>query len=291
MENIILDSSIDFSIDFSIDSLINGISNIEIKNKISDNNSQEKQDIINLFIKNVKGKKINLENYNLSHCGKEGHWLETQMNIKANQKNLPDINGFEMKKETNSVTTFIDKVPSKKLFINIIIKPKDTKIKQEFWNMFGSTKQSDEITLGGWKINKYDNNGQILVIDKDNNIQIIYDYNQDKRINKSEIVNEFYKLEGKVILQWNMIDIKKCIDNKFNVKGFFICKKDNKYNKDNIYNKICFGKPFSFEQWIEDVKKGKIYYDGYSKYNGRWRGCFRANNIYWDSLLIQEEEY
>ena len=43
--------------------------------------------------------------------------------------------------------------------------------------------------------------------------------------------------------------------------------------------------------WIEDVKKGKIYYDGYSKCIGRWRGCFRANNIYWDSLLIPDEEY
>ena len=278
--------------DSSIDSIINGISNIEIKNKISDNNSKEKQDIISLFLKNVKGKHINLENYNGSHCGKEGHWLEKQMNIKANQQNLPDINGFEMKKQTNNVTTFIDKVPSKKLFMDIIVKPKDTKTKIKFWNMFGSKKQSDEITLGGWKINKYDNNGQILVIDKDNNIQVIYDYKQDKRENKEEIIDEFYKLEPNIIIQWNIEDITKTINNKFNVNGFFICKKgNNKDNAYNTYNKICFGNPFSFEQWIEDVKKGKIYYDGYSKCIGRWRGCFRANNIYWDSLLIPDEEY
>jgi len=279
MENIELDSRIDF--------LISGISNIEIKNKISDNNSPEKQDIIKLFLSNVKGKEINLNGYNISHCGKEGHWLENQMNIKANQKNLPDINGFEMKKETNNVTTFIDKVPSKKLFMDILIKPKDTKNKIKFWNMFGSKKQSDELTLGGWKINKYDNNGQILVIDKDNNIQVIYDYKQDKRENKDTLIDEFYKIETKIIIQWNVEDIKKTIDNKFNVKGFFICKKGG----DNTYNKICFGNPFTFEKWIEDVKKGKIYYDGYSKLFGRWRGCFRANNIYWESLLIPDEEY
>jgi len=286
--NSIENNSIDSSIDSSIDFLISGISNIEIKNKVSDNNSLEKQNIINLFLSNVKGKEINLDKYNSSHSGKEGHWLENQMNIKVNQKNLPDINGFEMKKETNNVTTFIDKVPSKKLFIDIIVKSKDTKTKIKFWNMFGSKKQSDELTLGGWKINKYDNNGQILVIDKDNNIQIIYDYKQDKRENKEEIIDAFYKLEPKIIIQWNIEDIKKCIDNKFNCNGFFICKKNN---KNNTYNKICFGKAFTFEQWINDVKKGKIYYDGYSKCFGRWRGCFRANNIYWNSLLIQDEEY
>lgn len=274
--------------DDGLDFLINGISNIAIKNKISDNNSLEKQEIINLFLTNVKDKEIKLDNYNASHCGKEGHWLEKQMNIKQNQKNLPDINGFEMKKETNSVTTFIDKVPSKKLLLGNIIKPKEKVNKLIFWNMFGSKKQSDEVTLGGWKINKYDNNGQILVVDKDNNIQIIYNYIEDKRKNKSEIIDNFYKLEKQIILQWNMEDIKKCIDNKFNVKGFFICKKNN---ASASYNKICFGKAFSFEQWINDVKLGKIYYDGYSKCNGRWRGCFRANNTYWNLLLIPNEEY
>jgi len=274
--------------DDSIDFLISGISNIEIKNKVSDNNSPEKQEIINLFLTNVKGKEIILDNYNSSHCGKEGHWLEKQMNIKANQKNSPDINGFEMKKETNNVTTFIDKVPSVKLLLDVAIKPKDTKNKLKFWNMFGSKKQTDEITLGGWKINKYDNNGQILVVDKNNNIQIIYNYIQDKRANKAEIIDDFYKLEPQIILQWHMADIKKCIDNKFNIQGFFICKKDK---KNTSYDKICFGKAFTFEQWIDDVKLGKIYYDGYSKCNGRWRGCFRANNVYWNSLLILDEEY
>jgi len=93
-----------------------------------------------------------------------------------------------------------------------------------------------------------------------------------------------------IILEWCAIDLKKTIDTKFNNKGFFICKKD-KTNENAKYNTICFGKPFTFEQWIEDVKKGNIYYDGYSKCNGRWRGCFRASNTYWNSLLIPNEEY
>lgn len=43
-----------------------------------------KQKIIQLFMDNVKGKQIDLSNTNKSHKshdGKEGHWLETQMNI------------------------------------------------------------------------------------------------------------------------------------------------------------------------------------------------------------------
>ena len=244
--------------------------------------------IIDMFNKNVKNKKINLNIYNSNHCGKEGHWLENAMGIKANSKNEPDIHDYEMKKYAK-VITFIDKVPSKKIFLGNIIKPKnDTLNKLNFWKMFGSKKTTDNITLGGWHINRYDNNGQIMIIDKDNNIIIQYNYNEDKRINKLDIIDNFYKLENKIILQWDMIDIKNTIDNKYNKNGFFICKKDK---KTNTYNRICFGKSFTFEEWIDDLKKGKIYFDGYSKCDGRWRGQFRAKNTYWDSLLLLNEEY
>ena len=44
--------------------------------------------------------------------------------------------------------------------------------------------------------------------------------------------------------------MKKHIDNKFNQKGFFICKKIG-----NTYEQICFGKPFTFKYFIESIKK------------------------------------
>src|SRR3989338_2803285 len=68
----------------------------------------EKQKIIALFKKNIKGKKINLDKYEIKHDGKEGHWLEAQMSIKANADNLPDLYGYEMKKHTKGKTTFGD---------------------------------------------------------------------------------------------------------------------------------------------------------------------------------------
>jgi hypothetical protein len=46
--------------------------------------------------------------------------------------------------------------------------------------------------------------------------------------------------------------MKLHIDNKFNNKGFFMCKKIN-----NKYKKICFGKPFNFDYFIECMKNKK----------------------------------
>jgi len=48
--------------------------------------------------------------------------------------------------------------------------------------------------------------------------------------------------------------MKPHIDNKFNKKGFFICKKIN-----NKYEKICFGKSFNFEYFIECIKNKRLY--------------------------------
>jgi hypothetical protein len=47
----------------------------------------DKDKIIKLFYKNVKGKTPNLTGYVLTHDGKEGHWLEKQMGIKLNASN------------------------------------------------------------------------------------------------------------------------------------------------------------------------------------------------------------
>ena len=63
-----------------------------------------KEQIKELFNKNVKGVEICLKDYNSKHCGKEGHWLETQMGIKHNSKNEPYIYGFEMKKVSPKTT-------------------------------------------------------------------------------------------------------------------------------------------------------------------------------------------
>lgn len=239
-----------------------------------------KQLIIELFNNNVKGVEICLAGQNTKHCGKEGHWLETKMGIKHNGKNEADIHGYEMK-TGESKTTFIDKAPDIKYLNGNIINNRDRKNKEEFWGKYSSKKMSEDATIGGWSVNKYNDSGQKMEVDVNNNVKIVYDYSHDKRSNKDSL-NLDKTLH--TIMQWNAASLKTAIERKFNQNGWFKCTKEG-----NRFTKICFGTPITFDLWIEEVKKGIIYHDGYSRLNGRGRHVFRASNKYWDSLI--DESY
>ena len=240
-----------------------------------------KQQIITLFNNNVKNVEICLDGQNKAHCGKEGHWLEKKMGIKPNAKNEPDLLGYEMK-TGESVTTFVDKAPNNMFIGNIPIpKRKSTHVKQQFWELYASKKESDEATIGGWSAHRYNLSGQKLYVDEQNNINIKYDYSHDQRPNKDSIIGLIK--EPHIIMQWNADTLKSTIENKFNQKGFFKCVK-----QQNKFVKICFGGPITYEFWIDKVKKGVIYHDGYSKVNGRGRHVFRAANKFWNDLITEE---
>ena len=225
------------------------------------------------FNRYVKGKILSLEKQN-NHDGRKGHALEESMKLKINSRNEPDIYGFEMKNNTNSKITFIDKSPDKKFFEGIEIKQNDKNIKLIFWNTFKRC-NSCGIKIGGWKINKFDINGQCMYVDCNNNICILYNFSHDKRYDKYIRVSDFYKdNKNHTIIIWERESLKTSINNKWNQRGFFICKNDC----NGKYNKLLFGKPISFDYWITEVKNNNIYYDGYSSLNGRWRGVFRASN-------------
>ena len=238
-----------------------------------------KQFILERFNENVRGKEIFLEGQHKHHCGKEGHWLETQMGLKHNAKNEPDILGYEMK-TGDKATTFIDKTPDY-IYLNGEILPKRNKsAKKEFYDKYASPKNTDKPTPGGWSINKYNNTGQKAFVDISNNIYIEYNYEHDTRENKDTLnLNK----SPHVIMQWNRDSLKTTIENKFNQKGFFKCKKEG-----NCFVKICFGSRITFERWLEEFKKGTIYHEGYSHVSGRGRHQFRAKNSFWDSLITEE---
>ncbi len=73
--------------------------------------------------------------------------------------------------------------------------------------------------------------------------------------------------------------MKPHIDNKFDKKGFFICKKIG-----NTYEKICFGKAFNFEYFIECIKNRKVIFDS-GMYDGNIRNYsqFRGS-CFWNEL-------
>ena len=239
-----------------------------------------KQRIITLFNDNVRGKEIQCgEKVNIKHCGKQGHWLETKMDVKHNSKNEPDINGYEMK-TGKSVTTFIDKSPDV-MFINGVEIPKrDKTLKSEFWKKYASTKRSSDPTIGGWKVGKWNSLGQKMVVNDDDSISIVCDHAYDTR----ELQND--PLGEHEIIKWNKNSLESAIENKFNKNGFFKCIKCPEGK--NVYTKICFGSPITFSEWISKVKSGIIYHDGYSKLNGRGRHVFRAANDFWDGLIVEE---
>tara|TARA_Y100000389_G_scaffold191807_1_gene218544 strand:+ start:326 stop:1105 length:780 start_codon:yes stop_codon:yes gene_type:complete len=234
------------------------------------------------FNEYVKNKNIIIKNNN--HDGSDGHWLEKNMGLKINNKNEPDIYGYEMKNHTKSgKITFIDKTPSKIFLEGLEIK-KNNKKKEIFWKMFKRT-DSSGLKIGGWKVDIFDKDGQTMWIDNYNNICILYNFTEDKRDNKNILVSEFYKNnKNHIIIIWESNDLKVGINNKWNQRGFFICKK----NEKNEYSKILFGKPISFNEWIIEVKNKNIYYDGYSSYGGRWRGVFRASNKWFERYITEE---
>ena len=262
----------------------------------------DKSKIIELFKLNIKGKTPDVTNNNKKHCGKEGHWLEKQMGIEHNANNMPDIYGYEMKKQSKKIT-FGDFSASEYIYSkerkyinekNKWIKPEEnyeiTRI--DFFHYFGS-KNAEKHNRLSWsgkcipKYNQWNNQGQTLLINENNDICIYYSYSKDNRdkIDKDyKPIPKFLQKNDILIAYWSNIKMKKHIEDKFNNNGFFICKKT-----DNIYDKICFGKKFDYKLFVENFKSGDIFFDS-GMYNGNTRNYsqFRANEDFWNKLIIEE---
>jgi hypothetical protein len=59
--------------------------------------------------------------------------------------------------------------------------------------------------------------------------------------------------------------------------------------ENGVYTKIVFGGPITFDKWIDGVKKGLIFFDsGMYEGNARPYANWRADNKYWNSLIIEE---
>ena len=109
-------------------------------------------------------------------------------------------------------------------------------------------------------------------------------FDKDMRIHKNEFPSFLKGVEKILMAVWKKDKLGSLIDNKFNDKGFFICKKNG-----DVYEKICFGKPFSFTYFAENLKKKNIIFDS-GMYTGNKRNysLFRSPLNFWN-LLISEE--
>lgn len=266
-----------------------------------------KVEIIKLFRKNVKGKKPNVEGKNERHDGRKGHWLEQQFGISANADNEADLWGYELKNQTTSKTTFGDWSANMYVFTNpkysyLFHGQKKHEKKDSFVRIFGkpNAEKGGRYSWSGSpcpKINTYNDYGQILTIDANKDIVALYSYSKDRRTNKSSIVPAALQVENLEIARWygetsptsKRADkcLKAKLEDKFNNKGWFTCKMDH----FGTYCKICFGKPMDYDEWLRLVEEGIVFFDsGMYEGNKRPYSQWRANNNFWDSLIVEEYE-
>lgn len=245
-----------------------------------------KKEIIDRFDKSVRGKKPDTTTATKGHDGKEGHWLEKQMGIAANADNKPDIFGYEMKNQTTSKTTFGDWSANYYIF-----KDKSNKIdRDDFLTIFGKSNaaKNGRFSWSGEpspKINKINSFGQILIVGDKNDIYAMYHFSSDTRVNKAQIIPIELQKENLILAKWDRDSIKEKLEKKFNQKGWFKCLK----NDQGYYDSIVFGNPITFENWINMVKTGDVFFDsGMYQTNPRNYSQWRANNSLWDSLIISK---
>lgn len=246
----------------------------------------DKMKIVDMFKKNVKGKSYDKKG---NHDGEEGHWLEEQMGIKHNSNNEPDLLGYEMKKFSAKIS-FGDFSASeylfseKKSYLNSVNKFSSVLSRDEYIKIFGTfNKNKERYSWSGScipKYGEYNSYGQKLQFVGDN-LCVFYSYSHDDR--KVDI-QDFLKKDDIVIAYWSKDKLKKCVENKFNNKGFFICKKE-----DGKYSKICFGKPFTYDFFCENIRTNEIFFDsGMYQGNNRNYSQFRSNFSFWNKLIYEE---
>lgn len=249
--------------------------------------------IVKLFNKNVRGKKPDTSSSNLWHDGKGGHWLENQMGVKHNANNAPDLWDFEMKDNTTSKTTFGDWSADYYIFKDEKFFPKNKGIinRDRFMEIFGAPnpKKNNRYAWSGKsvpKIGSYNEFGEKLFIDSENNILALYSFKADKRSNKKHIVPHAMWKERLVLAKWNAQVLSLKVEDKFNKLGWFKCIQDK---KTGVYSGIVFGNPMTFKSWISGVKASFIIFDsGMHVGNNRPYSNWRASNKYWNSLVIRE---
>ena len=267
---------------------------LELKQDIFLQTDSDKLFIINKFRENVKGKNIDVRPR--LHCGSEGHELETLMDIKHNSKNEPDIRGYEMKKESKKIT-FGDFSATEYLFSKnkeIIEKKnkwgKDINLvtRKEFINYFGTPNplKNNRFSWSGSCVPKYgewNSCGQMIIFNDELDLCILYSFEKDRRIEKYKYPSFLHN--DIIIAIWKKSKLETCINNKYNKKGFFICKKIN-----HKYEKISFGKPFDFKHFVDNIKNKNIIFDS-GMYDGNTRNYsqFRSTQgNFWDGLIIDE---
>ncbi|HEZ1443128.1 TPA: LlaMI family restriction endonuclease [Neisseria meningitidis] len=250
--------------------------------------NERELEIVRRFQRNVYGREPDTSGLNQNHNGCAGHWLETQMGISHNANNEADLLGYEMKNHTTSgKTTFGDWSADYYIFTNNQSRLSRT----QFIEIFGkpNAQKNERYSWSGEPIPTIHRpsswNGSEMLIDENDTIKIVYNYSRDPRHNKEQIVPIRFQQENLTLASWSRAWLEPKLTNKFGQNGWFKCLQDD----HGIYHKIVFGEPMSFDNWLNLVQSGVIFFDsGMYVGNARNYSLWRANNSYWDSLVVRE---
>lgn len=176
---------------------------------------------------------------------------------------------------------------------------KKSERQNSFCKIFGqpNTNKNNRYSWSGCpvpKINNFNCFGQILIVEDNSDITARYSFSKDLRPNKHKIIPSQLQQENLILAYWygynsHIINqknksLKSKLEDKFNDKGWFICKTD----ENGFYNEICFGEPFNYNTWIQLVKKGIVFFDsGMYEGNTRPYSQWRTNNQYWESQITE----
>lgn len=160
-----------------MDHLLNYLDELELKNKVIEQSDEEiKQELIELFNKNLKGKKYIKQSDD--HCGAEGHFIEKSLGLMLNGNNEPDYKGYEIKKMSKKITfgdwgatSYLFEQDERLITFNNI--PFNI-TRTDFMRFFGNyNKYKQRFSWAGSCIPKYEqwnDNGTTLIFDTVNNL-------------------------------------------------------------------------------------------------------------------------
>lgn len=253
---------------------------------MSESRDDIKREIRVRFYSHVNGLVPCLVGYNLKHDGAEGDWLTRAMGLSVNGKNEPDFKGFEMKKDSAKIS-FGDWSPDEGLYRGGKAKAMD---RQKFLRVFGVARRSlldGSIERYSWsgsvfpKVGGYNEAGQLMAVDPQNNVSAQYDFLKDERPDKSTVVPATYRSGVVTLARWTAVVLRERVERKFNKLGWFKCLKD----VNNRYCGIKFGKPINFESFIMLVRSGDVFCDcGMISTNARPYMTWRASSKIWERL-------
>tara|TARA_Y100000766_G_scaffold147937_1_gene126940 strand:- start:542 stop:1372 length:831 start_codon:yes stop_codon:yes gene_type:complete len=257
--------------------------------KKDSNMDEDKKKLINIFFDKIYGKPP--QKY-LNHAGSYGQWLEIQFGKKPDGDTNADFNGFELKNDTKSKTTWGDWPANYWIFND----PDYSMDREKFFEIFGKfNPKKNRLSWSGSHVPTYLNDitdyGQSLILDADKNIVITYNFDKDQRESKGKIVPDNLQRNDLIIAKWigyekNFLypkgtSIETKINKKFNQKGWFKC-----LIRNGVYKEIVFGDPVNFDNWIQLFKSKHIFFDsGMYQGNNRPYSVWRSNNNFFEKLI------